>query len=294
MTVRHMKIFVCLYENKGNVTKTADMLYMAQPAVSVALSELEEHYKIKLFDRISRRLYINDAGTRMYGYARRILNMFNDMETGMKNMTDEQILRIGCCDSMDACGLPKYISAFTDIHPGITIHSCVDTGESLIEKILNGELDLAIVDKACPNRNIVNDEFIAADMVFGVAPSRGYTEGQHISISELVKQPLLLRERGSGARIVFDAAMSNFGYQPRPTFESVGNTFTVNAVIQGLGICCLPKNIMDRYHKRGKILYLNVDGLDIKMSYKIIYNSDRELTERAKDFIEMCRDFNNN
>lgn len=84
VTLRHLSIFVALYENDGNMTKTADACFLAQPAISLALSELEDYYDVKLFDRISRRLHKNESGTLLYGYAKRILNMMEDMDNGMK------------------------------------------------------------------------------------------------------------------------------------------------------------------------------------------------------------------
>ena len=62
MTLRHIWIFLAVCDNGYNVTKAAKTLYMAQPAVSAAIRELEEEYGIRLFDRISKRFYITDAG----------------------------------------------------------------------------------------------------------------------------------------------------------------------------------------------------------------------------------------
>ena len=291
MTIRHMRIFASLYENNGNMTKTAEALFMTQPAISAALSEMESYYGCKLFDRVSRKLYINSAGTKYYGYVRRILNMINDMEIGMEDLKGHQSLRIGCCDTMDACGLPKYISGFMEIHPGIKIRSWVDTGDGLIDKILNNELDLAIIDKECVNKKIVSVDFMAADMTFAAAPKLGYQEGQTISVSELVKQPLLFREKGSGARSVVDEALRRHGHQVEPAWESVGNVFVLNAGIRGMGLCCLPKNIMEPYHRSGKLVYLHVEGLNLKLYYKIIRHVDKDSTKVIQDFIKMCQDF---
>ncbi|MGN1410711.1 MAG: LysR family transcriptional regulator, partial [Eubacteriales bacterium] len=62
MTIRHMRIFVAVCESNCSITKAAEKLNMTQPAVSLAVSELENYYGVKLFDRISRRLYLSEAG----------------------------------------------------------------------------------------------------------------------------------------------------------------------------------------------------------------------------------------
>ncbi len=69
MTLRHMKIFVAVCE-AGSITGAAKKLYLAQPAVSLAVRELEDYYGVRLFDRIAKKLYITEAGTRFLSYAR--------------------------------------------------------------------------------------------------------------------------------------------------------------------------------------------------------------------------------
>ena len=72
MTIRHMKIFLSVCENGYNTTKAAETMHMTQPAVSLAIRELEQYYGITLFDRIGRRLKITEAGYRFWEYASHI------------------------------------------------------------------------------------------------------------------------------------------------------------------------------------------------------------------------------
>ena len=79
MTIRHLKIFLSVYENQCNTTRAAEDLHMTQPAVSLAIRELEQYYGVILFDRIGRRLKITQAGQRFWEYASPILSLFDDM-----------------------------------------------------------------------------------------------------------------------------------------------------------------------------------------------------------------------
>lgn len=79
MTLRHMRIFVAVCETQS-VTKAAEKLYISQPSVSQAIIDLEEHFGTRLFDRISRRLYITDAGKQLYEYMSHILTLYKEME----------------------------------------------------------------------------------------------------------------------------------------------------------------------------------------------------------------------
>ena len=84
MTLRHMKIFVAVYECEG-VTAAAKRLHIAEPSVSLAIKELEEYYGIKLFDRMSRKLYITDQGSEFIKYAKHIVDLFDELENKFKN-----------------------------------------------------------------------------------------------------------------------------------------------------------------------------------------------------------------
>lgn len=84
MTLRHMKIFVAVCRT-GSITAAGKQLFLSQPSVSQAISELEQNYGVKLFDRISRRLHITEAGTQLLQYAEHIVQLFDEMEQGIKN-----------------------------------------------------------------------------------------------------------------------------------------------------------------------------------------------------------------
>ena len=79
MTIRHLKILIAVCEN-GSITKAAEMLHIAQPAVSCTIAEIEKYYKVVLFDRINQRLVITDAGKNLLLKAREVIASFDDFE----------------------------------------------------------------------------------------------------------------------------------------------------------------------------------------------------------------------
>ena len=94
MNVRHLKIFVSVVQN-NSITKASKELYLTQPAVSLAIKELEETYQTKLFSRINKKLYITDAGEKLYEYALSILDLYKKMEDDMLHHNYDEYLRIG-------------------------------------------------------------------------------------------------------------------------------------------------------------------------------------------------------
>ena len=91
MTIRHLEIFVQVYLEKS-ITRAAEKLYMTQPAVSVAIRELEKQYDVALFERLGRRLYVTGAGEALYARAVQMLEEFHGLEQGLERKT---ALRVG-------------------------------------------------------------------------------------------------------------------------------------------------------------------------------------------------------
>ena len=121
MTIRHLKIFLSVCKNNFNTTKTAGELHMTQPAVSLAIKELEQYYGVALFDRIGKRLKIKEAGQRFCEYSAHIISMFDDMEKGMKDWDSFGVIRIGASITIGSQFLPYYAKAFYSRYPGTQI-----------------------------------------------------------------------------------------------------------------------------------------------------------------------------
>jgi len=145
MTLRHLKIFIAICDNDFNTTKAAASLHMAQPAVSLALSEIEKYYGVKLFDRIGRRLSITEAGKRFHEYASRITLLFDDMEKGMRDWDTFGKLRVGASIAIGSRFLPEYVSRFYETHPGTDVQVLVAPTDQLEQKLLSNELDFALI-----------------------------------------------------------------------------------------------------------------------------------------------------
>ncbi len=94
MTLRHLKIFMTVFET-SNFTKAGEKLLMAQPAISLAIKELEDMYGVRLFERIRRNIYPTEQGKTLYQYATTLLAMYDEMNDIMRNLDEKSTIRIG-------------------------------------------------------------------------------------------------------------------------------------------------------------------------------------------------------
>ena len=290
MTIRHMIIFRTICESGYNLTKTAETLHMTQPAVSLAVKELEQYYRVRLFDRIGRRLQITDAGQHFLKYAIHISDLFADMETGLRDWDSRGILRIGASITIGSQFLPGYVKAFSQICPGIDIRVTVEQSERLEEKLRKNELDCALAEGISHDPNIISEAYMEDHLSVICAAQKGWAQDQILSKKEFQKQRFLLREKGSGTREVFEQEIAQAGICVIPAWEAISTTALVNAVIQDLGISVLPHRMILPALKQGLISTVKVEGLSFHRNFYIMYHKDKFLTPTARRFISLCRD----
>lgn len=289
MTFRHLKIFVSLYENNFNTTKTAASMHMTQPAVSLAVKELEQYYGVALFDRIGNRLKITPAGLRFYEYSSHIIALFDEMDNSMKNWDLAGTIRVGSSITIGSQFLPAYVNSFQSRYPGTRVKAQIAPSKQLEQMILNNELDFALIEGSSHNPSFICEEYME-DHLTVICPANGqFQPGQEISIHEFCQQNFLMREHGSGTRETFENTIAAAGFSIEPIWEAVSTTALVNAVISGIGISILPHRMIADAIQQGQVIAVTVKGLEFKRKFNIIYHQKKFLTAAARSFIELCR-----
>lgn len=289
MTIRHMKIFRAVCENGFHSTKAAEQLHMTQPAVSLAVKELEQYYGVRLFDRMGRRLQITDAGRHFWQYAIHITDLFENMETGLRNWDFRGMLRVGASITIGSQFLPGYVKAFSEKCPGIDVRVTVEQSDRLEQKLLANELDFALIEGIAHDPCIVSEAYMEDRLCVIASARQGWSAGTVLSRETFASQRFLLRERGSGTREVFERVMEQAGLHVVPAWEAMSTTALVNAVIQGLGISVLPCRMVLPAVERGEVVPVAVEGLEFQRHFYMIHHRDKFLTASAKQFMELCR-----
>lgn len=291
MTIRHLKIFLAVCDGGCNTTRAAEALTMAQPAVSLALKELEQYYGVVLFDRVGRHLQITAAGKRLWEYASHITSLFDDMEKGMRDWDTFGILRVGASITIGSQFLPNYVKAFYARHPGTEIRAVIEPSDRLEAQILSSDLDLALMEGMSHSPSLESEEYMEDHLVV-ICPARGrFVQGQTLTQEEFRSQKLLLREPGSGTRETFQRVMEEAGLSVEPIWEAMSTTALVNAVINGLGITVLPHRMVLGPLSKGLVVSVRVEGLEFRRKYYIVRHRAKYLTASARAFLDLCRSY---
>ncbi len=286
MTLRHIRIFDAVCQADCNLTKAAGLLHMTQPAVSLAISELENYYGVKLFTRIARRLYISEAGKQFRVYAQGILMTFDDMEKSIRNWDAFGRIRVGASISIGSVLMPEFAKIFAVQRPETDLQVRIDRSDRLQEALLSGELDMALIEGIVHDDNLVSEEFMEDALAVIASPDLPLPAGV-IPVELFLQQRFLLREMGSGTREIFAGVLTSAGYpMPEPAWESLSTAALIHAAEAGLGVAVVPHRMVC---DNPAVRFLTVEGLVFRRKYQIVYHKNKFLTAAGQHFLEICR-----
>jgi DNA-binding transcriptional LysR family regulator len=190
-------------------TKAAEALHMTQPAVTFQVRQLEEYFNTRLFDRTHNRISLTEAGVLVYGYADKIFEFYSEMENSVREMTGEisGALVIGASTTIAEYMLPALLGDFKDSFPDVTVHLKVSNTEGIVTMVENNTIDLGVVEAPVSNKNLVVDVCRDDHLVAIVPPDHALAGRSSVQFNELLEQPFICREEGSGTREVINDYM---------------------------------------------------------------------------------------
>ena len=194
MTFRHLKIFVTVCET-GSMTAAASQLFIAQPSISLAISEMEDYYGVKLFDRISRKLYLTENGRRALQYARHIIDLLDEMEQGVRDVDAMGRLKVGTSITIGTYLLPGYIKKLKQQYPALKVEASIANSGTIEQQILDNDIDVGIIEGVAHSPFILSESFAGDRLVF-ICPAGHEFAGKTLEeLSEVRNQDFILREK---------------------------------------------------------------------------------------------------
>lgn len=290
MTIRHLEIFVTVVDC-GKMSRAAEKLYITQPSVSQAIRELEDYYGVRLFERLSKQLYLTDEGRTLLSYARYIVDSFEDMELTMKNRGSSGRLRIGASVSVGTCLLGEKLNFLEAKLPGIETEITVCNTSVIEEMVLKSELDVGLVEGFVDSGDIVRIPVYEDELVIVVGRSHPLYGQKNLTLSCLNGQNYISRETGSAEKNQLEQ-MLNVKEMNLKRIWSCTNTEAIkNAVMEGRGFAILSRMIVKKEAAEGS-LQIILEENSMKRDIQLIYHKDKYLSEGLKTFLDICRNQN--
>ena len=180
----------------------ARRLKLSQPSVSYQVKELEETLGLPLLDRLGKRVQLTEAGSLLYSYARRMLDVLDEATVAIEEMRGIQrgTLRVGASTTVGIYILPAALGAFKKLHPGLVISLEIGTRARVQEQVLRNELDLAVVGPALKDPELAIIPFLSDELVLVAPAGHALAHKRGLSLKDLEAEPFVMREAASGSR----------------------------------------------------------------------------------------------
>ncbi len=279
MTIRHLKVFISVCEN-NSMTKAAEELFIAQPAVSKTISEIETHYNIILFERINKRLYLTEEGSQLLIKAKEIINSFCEFEDLAHNSSIKPTVKIGSSITIGKQQMPHLLRGLNDLFPQVTFQLSVNQTSVIENKILDGSLDFAFI-QGKPSSSDIKAKLVDKNHLVAVC-GNGYDIPSSLTLKELCKYDLLLREDDSVSREFLDHTFALENIVVKPVIESVSNQALISAASENLGVTILPESLLRRQLKSGKLKKIEITDHEFTRNSYLIYHKSKTFNDTKK------------
>ena len=286
MTIRHLKVFIAVAET-GTMSAAAEKLYLSQPSVSQAIRELESHYQVLLFERLSKKLFITEAGKRLYSYAKPVAAQFDLIEENMTQEARLQRLRVGATVTVGSSLLPYFIRDLKESCPDTVLYSYVNNTRIIEKKLLDMELDVAVVEGRIRHPDLVSIPLVHDMLVLACSRRHPFAGRASLPVQELEGQDFVMRESGSGTRELFEDFLSRHRLSIQTVFEesspdAIRNVIKINNCLGVVSIRLLEEDI-----RRKEIYVFTSPHQEWNRLFSFAYHKDKYLSPPLRKLQEI-------
>lgn len=282
--------FLCVAQTM-NFSKAAELLHITQPAVSQHIKALESQYGVSLFSDRRKDMKLSEGGELLLAYATEMNRLQQSVAVQMQTIQGRnRIYRVGATMTIGGYVLPKILGKHKLAHPKVDIQLTVDNTETVIEQMIRGDLILGMVEGPFPQDRFASALYRKDELVVAVAPEHPLAGKRVVSLERLMGEPLILREQGSGTRLVFEKAITQAGYaiEDANVHMEIGNIHALVSLVESnLGVTVISRDAIADSLKSGTLCEVLISGMRIFREYRFIYLDDR--ISFIPEFIAYCK-----
>ncbi|HEJ9056542.1 TPA: LysR family transcriptional regulator [Serratia fonticola] len=284
ITLRQLEVFTEVLKS-GSTTQASVVLALSQSAVSAALADLEGQLKVLLFDRVGKRLVINEHGRLLYPKALALLEQAGEIEQLF--LHDSGALRIAASSTIGNYMLPEMIAHYRKDFPATPLELNVGNSQEVIVAVADFRVDLGLIEGPCHMPELVTQPWLEDELVVFAAPDNPLLQ-QPVTLATLASAPWILRERGSGTREVLDHLL----LAHLPNFQLVmelGNSEAIkHAVRHGIGISCLSRRVVEEQLVSGALVELSIPLPPLMRTLYLIHHRQKHISNALQRFLSYC------
>jgi len=274
----------------GSLTRAAEELHIAQPTASVQIKKLTETVGLPLFEHVGRHVYLTDAGQRLYEGCHevfRALSTVDESLNGLRAMESGQ-LRLAAC-STGKYFAPRMLGAFIQRYPGVEasleIHNC----NALLDRLASNADDLYLFASPLDRDDIVTQALLPNPLVVFARDDHPLANARQISLERIAAEPFLMREPGSGTRLLATKIFERHGLAPKVRMELSTDEAIKEAILAGLGVSIMSRFTLGLEPEPSRLICLDIDGFPIENHWYFAYPVGKQLSATARAFMDFAR-----
>jgi DNA-binding transcriptional LysR family regulator len=283
-TLRQLKVFEAV-ARLLSFSRAAEELHLSQPAVSTAVSQLEDHAGLPLFDHIGRRVFLTDAGKEVLSRARAIMAEVRGGEDALAQLGGVvgSQLKVAVISAGNYF-LPGLLAAFQKRNDRLQIELKVNNRDELLRNLTENMTDLAVMGRPPRVADLTSAAFAPHPYVMVAAPGHRLARWRKIPWPEIAEEHIILRERGSDTRATYEEMIGERGKSAAESMEIASNETIKQSVIAGMGISFLSLHTLSLELQLGRLAILDIEGFPVQRHWHVVHHTRKRLPPAAQSF----------
>lgn len=296
LNFHQLHIFYTVAE-KGSFSAAAQALHMTQPAVTMQVQSLEDYFGTKLLQRSTKRIDLTEAGRALMPYAKSSIDLIRDTDQAMSAFTKQLKgrLQLGSSLTIGEYILPRLLGPFGQEYPHITISMKVMNTAQIMEEILNHQLNFGLIEAPVNHPDMHMEAVMSDELMLVVPKDHPLANKSSVSIDDAMQYAFVLREQGSGTRLVMEEQLKKKKIDPASmnVVMELGSTGAVKSAVEaGLGISFLSSSSVKHEVALGLIKLVKISDIKFQRHFYSIYLKSALLPISAVTFLTFLRERN--
>ncbi len=293
MNLKKLELFVAI-ATSGSFSKGAEAACITQSTASQHMAALEDSCGVRLLDRTSRGVMTTEAGKIMLVHARRVIKALKETEQAILQFRQAEgvELSVGGSTIPGTYLLPRAISALRASDPGISVKVEIGDSREILASLMEEHIEIGIIGTAADDTQCAV-EALGHDMILLVAcKGHPWCGRATVPLEELLKEPLVMREKGSGTNEVVEAALKQHGIKHNDLriCTTISSSEAIKqAVLAECGVAFISEMAVRGELKNGELVSINLSGLNITRSFSLVHRKGRALSPAAAAFSQVLR-----
>lgn len=288
MTLRHLKIFVMVADLSG-MRKAAETLGISQPAVTQAIQEIEAEYHVKLFERISQKIFLTSMGERLLPYARQAVDLFEEINLIMRNNSEENMSKIGASTAVGIFMLNEMIDDYEEQFGPLEAEVVINSTMTIMEMLQSCLLDFAVVEGEIQSKDMIKHFICKDELVLVVGKDHPFFDRKLITLSELENETIIYRDDSPGISVnPYISLIEKKKINIQRTWRTNSTDAIKMALVHNRGIAILSNMVLSEKIDRQQARIIHVEGTKVFRDIYLVYHKDKRMSDTLINFIKLC------